>query len=235
VAEALSITIEVPDSRGRSLGRVKPKGLVSAQFGSSSERLNVPASVARALKKLQDNDELHPASMAALRSLVADVEEACAWKRLLGLINMRDYSAHDAAAKLGDDGFSRAVRASALERAERLRLIDDARFGEVFIRSKINAGWGRERIQRELERKGVPAASVPGWPDEFFSDELDYERAYAIASRKVLNGKNDFQKLMRLLASKGYASALAYRVAHDILEAAHASAISRSNCADYVE
>ena len=219
MAKELDIAIELPEKHASSsLGRLKPKGRVALRSGSSTQFRIVPVSVARALLKLQESGDLHVPSLAAFSQTLSQVYEDCAWKRLVGLIDMRDYSSKEALEKLRLDGFPEDVREAAVERAKGCYLIDDMRYGEFFIRGKINAGWGMERIQRELEVKGIQPQSVPGWPDEYFSDEADYERAYAIASRKHLTGKNDFQKLMRLLASKGYPASLAYRVVHDVLD-----------------
>lgn len=212
----LPITIELPERRDQALGRAKPKGLVVWGRGDDSQKLELPVAVARALKKLQENDELELPSSSAFLELLEHTSLACAWKRLLGLIEARDYSSKEADEKLRLDGYGASVRQATLARARSCHLIDDERFGEFFVRGKINAGWGRERIQRELELKGIPPSSVPGWPDEYFSDEGDYSRARAIAARKQLNGKNDFQKLMRLLSSKGFPSSIAYRVACEL-------------------
>lgn len=219
MAKELDIAIELPEKHAASsLGRLKPKGRVVLRSGSSTEYRSVPVSVARALLKLQESDDLHAPTSAAFFQTLSQVYEDCAWKRLVGLIDIRDYSSKEALEKLRLDGFPEDVRQAAVERAKGCYLIDDMRYGEFFIRGKINSGWGRERIQRELEARGIQPQSIPGWPDEFFSDEADYERAYAIASRKHLTGKNDFQKLMRLLASKGYPASFAYRVVHDVLD-----------------
>ena len=213
MADGIAISVVLPEKRGASLGRAKPKGCVSLQDGPSSQRIYVPAIVARTLKKLLDDDGIRASSFSQFRQQLDDLSRDCAWKRLLGLIDRRAYSRAEVLAKLKDDGFSVQVCETAVDRACECHLIDDARYGEVYVRGKVYAGWGRERIQRELSRKGIDAESIPGWPDEFFSDEQDFERALAIASRKHLTGKNDFQKIMRLLASKGYSPSIAYRVA----------------------
>ena len=50
------------------------------------------------------------------------------------------------------------------------------------------------------------------------SDEDEYERARSIALRKHLSGKDDFSRIMRALASKGFPSSIAYRVARDLTD-----------------
>lgn len=219
--DALSVTIELPRRCRQTLGKAKPRGLVVLGAGECSQELTVPAAVARALKELQEKNELELPSASAFGELLGRIALECAWKRLLGLAEARDYSSAEADGKLEADGYAEGIRRAALARAQSCHLIDDGRFGEFFVRRRIDAGWGRERIQRGLELKGIPPSSVPGWPDEYFSDEDEYERARSVASRKRLNGKNDFQKLMRLLASRGFPSSVAYRVARELTGSEH--------------
>lgn len=212
----LAIAIELPGKRRQAFGGSKPKGSVTLGSGEGSQKVAVPVAVARILDKLQQKGDLKVPSIPAFMELLERIALECAWKRLLGLIEARDYSSKEADGKLKADGYEEGIRCTTLERARSCHLIDDGRFGEFFARRKIDAGWGRLRIQRELELKGIPPSSVPGWPDDFFSDEDDYDRARALASRKHLNGKNDFQKLMRLLTARGFPSSVAYRVAHEL-------------------
>ena len=213
-----ALEIDIPSTKNRPLGAYKPLGTVRATFDGIPYTFKVPIAVARTLKKLQDGGEVQVSTISSLRQLIAETSEDAAWKRIVSLIDMRDYSSLEASEKLRLDGYPDDVGRRAIERAQSCHLIDDERFGEFYVRGKISAGWGKERIQRELKRKGIDVESVPGWPDEYFNDDDDYRRAFAIASRKHLNGKNDFNKIMRLLASKGYSPAIAYRVAHGILE-----------------
>lgn len=215
---APTIEISLPDKKIQSLGRYKPKGLVVMSSGLREDSFRVPVAVARHLLKLQGEDELEVSTFAELRSLISTVSADCAFKRLLSLIDKRDYSSLEADEKLRLDGYPEDIRVDAVGRAKEYGLINDVRYGEFYVRGKVSAGWGMQRIQRELERKGIDIETVPGWPDEYFSDEQDFERALAIASRKHLTGKNDFQKIMRLLASKGYSSSISYRVAQKILD-----------------
>lgn len=215
----IPVTIRLPEKRCHALGGVKPKGIAILGRGDDARELEIPLAVARVLKKLQEKNELDPPSTAAFMEALERISLECAWKRLVGLIGSRDYSSKEADDKLRLDGYGSGIRQAALARAQSCHLVDDRRYGEFFVRGKINSGWGRERIQRELELKGIQAATIPGWPDEYFSDESDYDRAYAIAARRRLSGKNDFQKLMRFLASKGFQSSIARRVSRELCEA----------------
>ena len=213
-----TITIELPEKTHQAFGRTKPKGLVLLDVDGHESRFYVPVAVARALKSKNDKGELEVEGYRDLKDIIESISSDCAWKRLLNLIDLRDYSAQEADEKLRLDGYSEQVRASTVERGRSCHLIDDSRFGEFFIRGKISAGWGMDRISRELERRGVDPSTIPGWPDEYFSDENEYERARAIALRTHLSGKDDFPRIMRALSSKGFPSSIAYRVARDLAD-----------------
>ena len=91
-----------------------------------------------------------------------------------------------------------------MDKAKRGHVIDDMRFADVYIRTKVSAGWGSRRIERELSQKGIEASDVPGWPYEYFDMDDERERAYQLASRRRLSGKNDYAKIVRFLVARGF-------------------------------
>nr|WP_239471186.1 regulatory protein RecX [Olsenella uli] len=134
------------------------------------------------------------------------------------LVGRRDYSSRELTERLLRDGYARSVVEEIVARAVEVGIVDDARYGAAFARSKALAGWGRVKIERELSRRGVEPTEVPGWPEEFLSADDERERALALASRRRLTGKNDYQKLVRFLCGRGFAIPLATSVAREVLE-----------------
>ena len=67
--------------------------------------------------------------------------------------------------------------------------------------------------------RGVDAAEIPGWPEEVLSADEERERALALASRRRLTGKNDYQRLVRFLCGRGFAPSLATSVTREVLAA----------------
>ena len=132
----------------------------------------------------------------------------------------RDYSRIELRDRLSSDGYPTSVVEQVVSRACEVGLVDDARYGAAFARSKILAGWGRLRIERELSRRGVDVSEVAGWPEEFFNADEERERALALASRRRLSGRNDYQKLVRFLCTRGFAASLATSVAREVLDSA---------------
>ena len=72
-------------------------------------------------------------------------------------------------------------------------------------------------MERELARRGVDVSDIPGWPEEFFSADDERERALALASRRRLTGKNDYQKLVRFLGSRGFPASTSVSVVREVL------------------
>lgn len=87
------------------------------------------------------------------------------------------------------DGYQKNVRDPAVQRAVEVGLINDSRFADVYIRSKISQGWGPLKIKTEISKKGIEVETLPEWPDAYFSDVDEFEVAYSLAQRKHLSGK----------------------------------------------
>ena len=148
-------------ARGSSLARGGAGSSIAWTCAGGAERTRkVPTCVAR---KFGEGDRAFRDEGALLEEIDRCQREAC-WERVLSMVKARERSSQDVRDRLCDEGFPRQVAHEAADRALRCSLIDDARFGEVFVRSKIRAGWGRARIERALEQQGVAASTIPGYP-----------------------------------------------------------------------
>ncbi len=76
----------------------------------------------------------------------------------LGLLARREHARAELAAKLRARGAAPETLPAVLDGLERDGLLSDARFAEVFVRSRRERGYGPVRILAELERRGVDAA-----------------------------------------------------------------------------
>ena len=89
-------------------------------------------------------------------------------------------------------------------------LVDDARYAEVLVRSRLSQGRGAQGIAAELESLGIDASVVPGWPEEFAVDhESEVARALALLDRKPPRAKNKRDAAYRRLAQKGFGASVA--------------------------
>ena len=216
---SFSWSVELPSRGARPTGgrRARAELRISSGVGGD-ELLTVPVPVGRRLADLSKSD-IGPASRAELLYRLGEASRSCAHARMEELVGRRDYSAQELSARLLEDGYSHAAVESVVGRAREVGVVDDARFGAAFARSKVLSGWGRIKIERELSRRGVDASDIPGWPDEFLSPDEERERARALASRRRLTGKNDYQKIVRFLCSRGYSLGLSTSVAREVADA----------------
>lgn len=91
--------------------------------------------------------------------------------------------------------------------------LNEARFVEVFVRSKFNQkSWGRTKINYELRKRGISATLLTSAWDGI--DDADYiEKARALLKKKkdeIKTGTSPqrYQKCYNFGLSKGYESTL---------------------------
>ena len=91
--------------------------------------------------------------------------------------------------------------------------LNEARFVEIFVRSKFNQkSWGRTKINYELRKRGISASLLASAWDGI--DDADYiEKARALLKKKrddIKTGTSParYQKCYNYGLSKGYESAL---------------------------
>ncbi len=177
-------------------------------------RRTVPRAVARSF----GTSERTFSGESALSEYLDHLIDQVAFDRIVAALQTRERSTTEIARKLKDEGFSDEQTNAAVARAQRCRLIDDLRFAEVFINSKMYAGWGRSRIERELKRAGIDPTSIPDYPDRFFTPDSEYERAQALLARRTLSAKDPVNKFARYLIGKGFDVSLSFRLARAEVE-----------------
>lgn len=205
---------------------------------------------------LLDQNGLHSKSRSQLRlqktslslepiAVKRTEDETRAFEKVTRLACARERGSRELADRLVRDGFSREVAESAVRRALDCGLIDDTRYGAVLIRTRVSQGRGRKGIEDELERAGIAASDIPGWPEEFFSvddfdpfrvnansedglvccsfgcessDEQEIERALALLRRKPPRSKNVQASAYRKLVTKGYSTSVASAATRRFME-----------------
>ena len=206
-------SVSLPGSKGSRSTFYKPKASICVDSESCGhEELFVPVSVAKVLARHRKDGESLPDSRAELIFQLSWLEETECRKRVEGLINRRDYSTSELTLRLQRDGYPSDVVKSVVERMVEVGVLNDSRYADVFIRSKISSGWGELRIERELSRRGVDVETLDGWPDSYFDATNEAERAYELASRRRFSGRDPYVKAVRYLIGRGFS----YSVASDV-------------------
>ena len=212
----VAIDVEYPVAKASSFTTgyrsKKPRACIKVTLDDSSERsLWVPSRVARLY--LKDKPAL-PCEYDSVFSSVKELEAKTALVYLTEMLGRRDHSCGEAREKLLTAGFHEDAVDYALDRAISLRFLDDTRFAKYFIEERKRRGWGQRKIELELKRKHVCLDEVPGYPEDYFSQEDDRDRARALLERKRVPDARPFEKLVRFLMGKGFS----YQVAADAVK-----------------
>lgn len=214
--------------KGSGIGSSKPMGLVciacaDACTSDEAKRLRktieVPSDVAKRLASLckaqPGNSEIR---YGQLVETVMQTQRQVAKERILRLVNRRDYSRHELEERLARDGYDSEVRTEVLDDLVECRIVNDSRFAEVYVRSKVSAGWGIERIVRELGMRGIDVGDLEGWPYEFIDPDAELERAVAVAQKKCSGSRRlTYQQVARFLLGRGFSYNVACGAAREVV------------------
>lgn len=133
------------------------------------------------------------------------------------------------ARKLAERNVPQDVAEAVLDRFEEVRLIDDAEFADMWVRSRSQSRkLAKGALRRELADKGIDADIAAKALDQL-SDEAEESAARELVERK-LRGATDFpdraqrdkttRRLASMLARKGYQPSQAFRIVAEVMDAA---------------
>ena len=131
------------------------------------------------------------------------------------LLLTRDRSAYELECRLVKDGFDQTVVTELMQRCIDSGLVDDRRFADVLVRSRLAAGWGISGIERDLRKHRIDPASLDGFPEAYVDGETQYSAALRLLEAKPPKAKNLLQAAYGKLVRKGYDVAVARKVASD--------------------
>ena len=131
-----------------------------------------------------------------------------AYSKALKYLSAREYSGFDLVKKLEKVGFSRKETEAALETLRQYHQQSDARFADIFVRSKSEQGQGPERIRLGLEEHGVAPELIKRYLEEA---EIDWVALSAHVRIKKFgplfpHTYSDQVKQMRFLQYRGFRS-----------------------------
>ena len=193
-------------------GAMRPEGHPASEMRvNSDERPNITR-----------NDSTHSVSAdrsaASATSSTTDMPEA-AFKKIVELANVQERSTYQLRTRLKRDGFSESSIEAAIERAIECGIVNDFRYADILIRSRISQGHGSAGIENELRKQNIDVDEVPGWPFEYpLSYDEEYARALDLLERRPTKSKNAQNGAYRKLMQKGYPSSIASQVARQWAE-----------------
>ncbi|MFR5827791.1 MAG: regulatory protein RecX [Adlercreutzia equolifaciens] len=86
-----------------------------------------------------------------------------AYQKILRWAAVRERSTAYLRERLLKDDFPAAVVEEALQRAVRVRAVDDRRYADALVRMKLAAGRGLRDAEREIEELGIDPATLDFW------------------------------------------------------------------------
>ena len=129
--------------------------------------------------------------------IMTKMERFCAWQ---------ERCENDVRKKLTSFHLSDNQKDVVIAALKQNQFLDEERYVEVFVRSKVNAGWGRQKIWAVLRTKQIPADLVDRYCTQIPAD--DYREAIRKAIEKWRRAHPDEEpnspKLVRHLLSKGF-------------------------------
>jgi regulatory protein len=132
------------------------------------------------------------------------------------------------ARKLAERNIPEDVAEAVLDRFEEVRLIDDADFADMWVRSRSQSRkLAKGALRRELSDKGIDADTAAAALEQL-SDEDEEAAARVLVERKLRSGTDlsdraerdkTTRRLASMLARKGYQPAQAFRVVGEVIDA----------------
>lgn len=133
-----------------------------------------------------------------------------AFNKIERLLSVRDRSIAEIYTRLKRDNFTQSATEEAVLRAQRCGYLDDTRFADVFIRSKLRASKGIDGIVRSLKAHNIDAYTIPGFPDAYLEAHGgQLESAIDLLTRKPPHSKNIQQAAFAKLIRNGYSTSVA--------------------------
>jgi regulatory protein len=133
------------------------------------------------------------------------------------------------ARKLAERNIPDDVAEAVLDRFEEVRLIDDAEFADMWVRSRSQTRkLAKGALRRELAEKGIDEQTAAGALEQL-SDQDEETAARELVGRRLRNvrGFQDraerdktVRRLAAMLARKGYQPSQAFRIVGEVLDAA---------------
>jgi len=120
---------------------------------------------------------------------------------------------------LGRRGYHTAVIRKLVDWATENVFVDDARYAEIFVRSRTRGAlMGRSRIRSELMKKGVPQEEAESAVCDRHDSELFDDLVCAVRKKYgALDHEIAFRRASGWLSRRGFRTDLALRVLHEAL------------------
>ena len=117
---------------------------------------------------------------------------------------------NDVRRKLTSFHLSDSQKDAIIESLKENRFLDEERYVEMFVRSKVKAAWGKRKIESALRQKSIPDSLIRSYCESIPDSEYQENLLKSIEKWKRSHPDNSPTsnariRLVRHLVSKGYA------------------------------
>lgn len=134
------------------------------------------------------------------------------------------------ARKLAERNIPEDVAEAVLDKFQEVRLINDAEFADMWVRSRSQSRkLAKGALRRELAEKGIDQETAASALEQL-TDADEESAARMLVERKLRSGTDltdraerdkTVRRLASMLARKGYQPSLAFRIVNDVLDSRH--------------
>ena len=114
-------------------------------------------------------------------------EEEKAFSRISRLVASRERCACELEKRLVQDGFSERDAQSAIARAVSCGMVDDLRYADILVRSRVSQGRGRAGIEEELNRCGIDPRRLAGLARRILRHQTVFPRKTVLSTFSAAN------------------------------------------------
>lgn len=133
-------------------------------------------------------------------------EEVRFRERTLRILEAREHSRSELLEKLTGRGCPFELAQYLCDEMSHYGYQDDNRFGESYARTKVRAGWSKQRILCELAKRGLSGEAISQVTirlEEEWQEEAELARAVKLASTRLLQGHTR-ERVARFLFRRGF-------------------------------
>lgn len=169
-------------------------------------------------------------SPAKWKQIVRETEDTLCYEAMLRLLGQRFHAEQEMKRKLYKRDFHKRSVEAALEKGRELGLLDDRRFARLFAEERLElARASKRKIIGQLRQRGIDREIVDEVMDDLaeqVSPEAMFEQALKVAQQRRYQYQREEdpykrkQKILRMLANRGYSSQVCYRVVDALREEA---------------
>lgn len=136
-------------------------------------------------------------------------ESERAFRKIERLACSREQASVALRRRLTREGFPEEAVEEAIERALACGLVDDLRYADVLVRSRLAQGRGRQGIAAELADLHIDPDAVEALAESDEGCDREVERALELLERRPPRAKNKRDAAYRRLVQKGFGASAA--------------------------